>query len=497
MFQNKYIIRLSFVVLFIAIIAQSLLYRYFMIDSIILQEIKKTNNHLSEIYYSQIWAANKDATIRLESTAPDLLFEDQNFINFANASMHFFTNTDLWAIYLHNYAGDIFISSKNKSVTTASKNLTGIYDQILYKLDKFFLHDEMQNDGLKSALAGKSKATIFLNMNLQTDEEILQNRDLVIYYAPIIVDSKVVGVLELVSDVTEQWNQISVLETKVIKAFFIIFGIFFAIVIYNTSYAKKIINQQLEANRQLQEANILAEGQNTAKTQFLANVSHELRTPLNAIIGFSEMILSEAYGKIANSQYVEYIQDINNSGKHLLSVINDILDFSKADAGKLQVDNIELDLNKLVLASMRFVKPRAEKSGVELIVKLPKDHIVITADPTKLKQILLNLLTNAVKFTPANGSVTLEVTTNNLQKLVYVKVIDTGIGMSEKDIPKALTSFGQVDNKANRKYEGTGLGLPLTKKLVELIEGEFEIKSQVGVGTIVTLTFKYDNNVAI
>lgn len=496
MIQNKYIIRLSFIGLFIAIIVQSLLYRYFMIDNIILQEIKKTNNHLAEIYYAQIWSKHQDITTKLAPAVLDSLYEDQNFIDFASDSLHFFTNTDLWAICLHNHAGETVIASKIKVINTISQSMSGIYDQLLYQLDKLFLYDEMQNDGLKSALAGKSKATIFLNINLQTEEETLQNRDLVIYYAPIIVDSKVVGVLELVSDVTDQWYQISVLETKVIKAFFIIFGIFFIIVVYNTSYAQKIINQQFEINKLLEAAKTLAEGESTAKTQFLANVSHELRTPLNAIIGFSEMILSEAYGKIENSQYMEYIQDINNSGKHLLSVINDILDFSKAAADKLQVDNIELDLNKIVVSSMRFVKPRAEKSGVELITKLPKDHIVITADPKRLKQILLNLLTNAVKFTQANGSVTLEVVTNNLEKLVYVKIIDTGIGMSEKDIPKALTSFGQVDNKANRQYEGTGLGLPLTKKLVELINGTFDIQSQVGVGTIVTLTFKYDNNVA-
>lgn len=494
MIQNKYIIRLSFIGLFIAIIVQSLLYRYFMIDNIILQEIKKTNNHLAETYYSQIWNNHHDITAKLESTALNLLFEDQKFIDFAKDSLHFFTNTDLWAIYLHNNTGTTILASKNKSVNTESKDIERIYDKLLYRLDKFFLSDEMQNDGLISALSGKSKASIFLNLDLQTNREILHNRDLVIYYTPIIVESKVVGVLELISDVTDQWNQISILETKVIRAFFIIFGIFFAIIIYNTSYAQKIINQQFEANRILEAAKTLAEGENTAKTQFLANVSHELRTPLNAIIGFSEMILSESYGKIGNSQYIEYIHDINNSGKHLLSVINDILDFSKAAADKLQVDNIELDLNKLVIASMRFVKPRAEKSGVELIEKLPKDHVVITADPKRLKQILLNLLTNAVKFTQKNGSVTLEVTTNNLEKLVYIKIIDTGIGMSEKDIPKALTSFGQVDNKSNRQYEGTGLGLPLTKKLVELINGKFDIQSQVGVGTIVTLTFKHENN---
>jgi two-component system cell cycle sensor histidine kinase PleC len=132
-----------------------------------------------------------------------------------------------------------------------------------------------------------------------------------------------------------------------------------------------------------------------------------------------------------------------------------------------------------------------------LIEKIPTAHIVVIADPKRLKQILLNLLSNAVKFTPENGSVTLEIETNELEKLVHIKVIDTGIGMSEKDIPKALSSFGQVDNKSNRHYEGTGLGLPLTKKLVELIGGVFEITSKVGLGTIVTITLKYTDSIEL
>jgi two-component system cell cycle sensor histidine kinase PleC len=262
---------------------------------------------------------------------------------------------------------------------------------------------------------------------------------------------------------------------------------------YNTNYAQKIINKQFETNRELEEAKVKAETESSAKTQFLANVSHELRTPLNAIIGFSEMILSETYGKLENTQYKDYINDINNSGKHLLSVINDILDFSKASVDKLKVELIDLDLNKLALSSLRFVKPRADEANVKLIEDLPQEHIVMKADPKRLKQALLNLLSNSVKFTPSEGSVTLSVKKDVLKKLVYISVTDTGIGMSDQDIPKALSSFGQLDNKLSRKYEGTGLGLPLTKKLVELMNGTFDIKSIVGKGTTISLIFQYSD----
>jgi len=181
----------------------------------------------------------------------------------------------------------------------------------------------------------------------------------------------------------------------------------------------------------------------------------------------------------------------------LLSVINDILDFSKAAADKLQVDKIELDLNKLASSSMRFVKPRADEASVKLIEDFPAEHVIIYADPKRLKQALLNLLSNSVKFTPAEGSVTLAIRKNVIEKLVYISVTDTGIGMSDQDIPKALSSFGQVDNKLSRKYEGTGLGLPLTKKLVELMSGKFDLKSSPGKGTTVTIVFEYTESIQV
>jgi two-component system cell cycle sensor histidine kinase PleC len=220
-----------------------------------------------------------------------------------------------------------------------------------------------------------------------------------------------------------------------------------------------------------------------------------LRTPLNAIIGFSEIILSGADDKTKEAQYKDYINDINSAGKHLLGVINDILDFSKASADKLKVDNVELDLNKLIISSMRFVQPRADEAKVRLIEDLPKTHIIVKADPKRLKQVMLNLLSNAVKFTLENGFVTVLVRADEIKKCVDIKIIDTGIGIKESDIPKALSIFGQIDTKLSKKYEGTGLGLPLTRKLVELMQGTFELQSTVGVGTIITLTFKYEDNI--
>lgn len=495
--ENKHIIRLSFIGLFLAIIAHIVLYRYFMIKNIVLQEVSTTNSRVAEIYYNQIWQKYSDTTSKLATQDYRTLLTQEDFINFASDSIKFFENIGITGITLYDIEGDKFLASNDLTLKGREGSGGSIYSNTLYTIDAFFLRDVMSVNGLDQALSGSSGHAIFPNAVMQKDDDDSEAipRTLIVSYIPIIMNFKVIGVMELISDVTEQWDKIGLLEQTVIVTFILVFGIFFAIVMYNTHYAQKIINKQVQINKLLEEAKTRAEGENAAKTEFLANVSHELRTPLNAIIGFSEMMMSETHGKIENPQYLDYVGDINNSGKHLLGVINDILDFSKASVDKLQVDNIEVDLNKVASSSMRFVKPRADSSKIELIEKLPKEHIVISADPKRLKQVFLNLLSNAVKFTPENGSVTLEVEANSLEKLVYVRVIDTGKGMSEKDIPKALSSFGQVDNKPNRQYEGTGLGLPLTKKLVELLNGKFEIQSKVNVGTIVTLTFKYTDSI--
>lgn len=496
MIQNKYIIRIAFIGLFLNIVANMVLYRYFMIEEIILKQVDEQNVRIVEAYQTHIWNKYQSGVDKLKHNNINVLLRDEDFIEFAKASNDFFQSLNL-QITLYNSSGySIFTSNNIKIDAAAYYQDDNIYDIIFAKVDQYLLKKLIHNNALNNAYKGKTTRTIIPKGTI-ADESGSRRVSLSRSFIPIINNNSkqpaVDGVVEVDTDVTAQWQSIAYLEKKVLITFAVIFIIFFVIVMYNTSYAQRIINRQSETNKALEEAKMRAENESSAKTEFLANVSHELRTPLNAIIGFSEIMTSESYGRIENKQYKEYIQDINNSGKHLLSVINDILDFSKASADKLKVESVELDLNKLASSSMRFVKPRADEAKIILLENLPKEHIVIYADPKRLKQALLNLLSNSVKFTPENGSITLTIDKNMITKTVTIKVIDTGIGMSEKDIPKALSTFGQVDNSFSRKYEGTGLGLPLTKKLIELMCGKFDIQSQVGVGTIVTLTFKYDD----
>jgi signal transduction histidine kinase len=249
-----------------------------------------------------------------------------------------------------------------------------------------------------------------------------------------------------------------------------------------------IITRQHEANLELLKAVEAAQEQARDKSQFLANVSHELRTPLNAIIGFSDVLKNEVLSQLPDKKYENYISDIHMSGTHLLSLINDILDYSKAEAGKLVLEIEEVNANKLVQNSLRLVSPRAETGNITLVETLPKEPLAMMTDSKKFKQILLNLFSNAVKFTPAGGSVTVTASQNLADDTITFEVTDTGIGIAPKDISKAMAPFSQVDNTLKRKYEGTGLGLPLTKKFIELMGGKFMITSEVNKGTKVTFT---------
>jgi signal transduction histidine kinase len=229
-----------------------------------------------------------------------------------------------------------------------------------------------------------------------------------------------------------------------------------------------------------------AQAANRAKTEFLANMSHELRTPLNAIIGFSDMIRRGILGRDQARKYLEYAKDINDSGTHLLDLINDILDLAKVEAGQLALHEEVVDVGRVVRSCMTIITERAQKGGLALSHHLATPAVRLWVDERKLKQILINLLSNAVKFTPEGGRVTLSARLDE-DGTFLAEIADTGIGIAEEDMWKAMAPFRQVDSRMSRSYEGTGLGLPLTKALVELHGGTLAIRSRVGEGTQVTV----------
>jgi len=261
-------------------------------------------------------------------------------------------------------------------------------------------------------------------------------------------------------------------------------------------YARDVIAQlktsrtrMNELSRRLAITAEQAENASRAKSAFLANMSHELRTPLNAIMGFSEVMKDQHLGPVLNPRYLAYAADIHTSGRYLLGIINDVLDLSKIEAGKMSLDSAEeFPLRQALQASLSICTSLGEKFGVQLESDLPPEDVRVLAVERMVRQIMINLIGNAIKFTPAGGCVT--VSGAPCPEGGYaVTVKDTGIGMTENEITKALTPFGQVENKMTATHTGTGLGLPLAKAMLELHGGALDIESQPGHGTEIVLKF--------
>jgi signal transduction histidine kinase len=256
-------------------------------------------------------------------------------------------------------------------------------------------------------------------------------------------------------------------------------GLFIAMVDYQRATEREAV---YDATRVAKDE---AEAANRAKSEFLANMSHELRTPLNAVIGFSQAMLGQIRGPL-NEHYRGYAQDIHDGGAHLLAIICDILDLSKAEAGKLQLAEEITDLHDILEQACRFVRLRAAEAGHQLVLNdAPMPPIVV--DPLRLKQVVINLVSNAVKFTPRGGRIEIGAGFDQHSGFV-ITVSDNGIGIAPEHVDQVLEPFGQVESSFSRSHEGSGLGLPLAEKMIKLHDGTLSIDSEPGRGTIVTLT---------
>jgi len=246
----------------------------------------------------------------------------------------------------------------------------------------------------------------------------------------------------------------------------------------------RLFNEIREKSGQLEVANDELAAASRHKSEFLANMSHELRTPLNAIIGFADVLEQRLFGEL-NARQADYTRDIASSGRHLLDLVNEILDLSKVEAGRMELEPSEFSLAETIRGAVGFVRERAAAHGIALTADLPDDLGTLVADERKVRQVLLNLLSNAVKFTPDGG--TIEVRARRTAGEVEVSVRDTGIGIAPEDQAKVFDEFQQVGTPSDRSREGTGLGLTLAKRFVELHDGRIWVESEIGKGTTFTL----------
>jgi PAS domain S-box-containing protein len=247
------------------------------------------------------------------------------------------------------------------------------------------------------------------------------------------------------------------------------------------------ITAEEDAERALIAAKEKAEAANRAKSEFLATMSHELRTPLNAIIGFSEIVEQQMLGPLGKEEYRDYAGDIARSGHHLLGLINDVLDFAKVESGTLTIEEAELDFAAIIAGVTRLLNGQANQSGIELLTALHRTEILARGDERRLRQVLINLVGNAIKFTPADGKVVLSTREVPQSGAIAIEISDTGIGISPEHLERVTEPFWQADSSLSRTHQGTGLGLAISKRLVELHGATLAITSERGVGTTVTL----------
>lgn len=454
-----------------------------------LRQMAETSNFsLAQGFINTTWKKHLVNIKRLGAIESTLWGKYKEFRTFSEDTFRHFEGVPVTQLNIYTSEGIL--------VATVSRDA-----EISYSSDaptQLLAEDEETQAVFRQALQGRVDSRIIEDTIIKTPAGQEISGTVVQTFIPIMPDSyvsvvagaqaDVEGIIEVFYDITPQWVQLNNFQLWVTVGIIFIFVLLLVTLLLVSKRAESIISTQHEANVELAATAAKAEAESRQKSQFLANVSHELRTPLNAIIGFSEIIKNQVMGPLQNEQYMNYINDIHSSGVHLLSLINDILDFSKAEAGKLELQLSELDATKLIQNCLRLVSPRAEQAKVNLKAEVPKEHFVITGDAKKLKQVMLNLLSNSVKFTPEDGEVRVTAWQNVMDDSISIEVKDSGIGISPKDISRAMSPFGQVDSKLSRKYEGTGLGLPLTKKFVEIMGGTFKIESELNVGTTITIT---------
>jgi signal transduction histidine kinase len=347
--------------------------------------------------------------------------------------------------------------------------------------------DYSDNPRFRAALDTGASSQLEFRARFEAPDGTREDLWLLSSYIPIRDASQNVGgVFEIYTDVTDlraaMWES---LLNHVLVSGITLLMVFLLLLIVVWRAGRTIAREQAR-NLMLTASAARAEAASRAKSEFLANMSHELRTPLNAIIGFSEMIKSEIAGPLA-AAYKDYSADICDAGQHLLAVINDVLELTRAETGHIEVSRTAFDARDTAGAVVKLLQGPAAAKGHTISLECAAQPVVVDGDEPKTRQILINIVSNAVKFTPDGGIIRLVVAPDG-HRNVRLSVIDSGIGMREEDIPLALSPFGQVDSSLARRFEGTGLGLTLSKKLAELMGGSIEIVSSPARGTTVTVT---------
>ena len=348
--------------------------------------------------------------------------------------------------------------------------------------------DKSDNAGFLAARDGHVASELTHRDTFSAFEKVIENRDVLSSYIPIYGKSKEIqGVFEIYHDVTGLMAHIKksfAVQIGIVGVTFLVLYILLLFVVWRSD--QESLRQHLR-NLALTKVAAAAEAESKSKSEILANMSHELRTPLNAIIGFSESIEMQILGPIGSPRYLEYANDILASGRHLLAIIDNVLDMSKVEVKNIRLEEKTFDIESMIAASLRLFEEDARQYGIQLTSKLELPLPRVRGDQLRLKQAVLNGLSNAVKFTPKDGKVIVQVMQNDNDDL-EIRIIDSGFGIAADDIELALTPFGRVERNYTSQSGGTGLGLPIAKAFLELHDGSLQLISAIDQGTTVVMT---------
>jgi signal transduction histidine kinase len=386
------------------------------------------------------------------------------------------------------------VASLLRHTTVVKIKLYRSNGSVAYSTDPNESEEHEDEDGFSAAIKGEVRSEIEFEEEIHTFSRVIKDRHTVSSYVPVYDtdDARRVGaVFEIYDDITGLLAQFRDSEIRIGvflgSVLLFLYGSLLMMVVRSELIAKR----HHEAKLRLADAAARADAASTAKSEFLANMSHELRTPLNAIVGFSEVMKQGLLGPVTPRPYAEYVRHIWVAASHLTDIIGNILDLSKIDAGKVAVEKSTVAVPETILLVCGMMQDKASKRSIALTHDIDAGLDTIVTDSVKLRQILLNLLSNAIKFSSDGGHVMLRVTRAGDD--VVFSIRDAGIGMDEAGIKIAMSPFGQIESPFSRMHEGTGLGLPLTQRLVSLIGGRMEISSEKGVGTLVKVILPEDH----
>lgn len=429
---------------------------------------EQNNSALTQAFANAVWPSYEGFLTGASRRNAEDIRLDPNTAALHEAVRHLVTGTNVLKIKIYDTNGYTIFSTDLKQIGS----------------------DYSKSDRFLAAMNGRAATELEWRETFGAINGELRNVWVLSSYIAIRPDSadgRIVGIAETYTDVTEFQTQLDYTRSLMVvasAAVLLLIFIFLAAIVWA---AERTLRRQHAHNIALAQHAARAHAASRAKSEFLANMSHELRTPLNAILGFAELITNEILGPVGTPRYKEYAGDIQRSGRHLLGIINDVLDLVQIETGRARVSLGKVDVCDVARDVVRLMGRQAANKNVALRFAANCTADPISSDEGKIRQILFNLISNAVKFTPDGGSVTVTISQDPIAGGTTLRVADTGIGMRPEDVPVALASFGQIGNAFQQNGQGIGLGLPLTKKFSELLGGSFELESAPGKGTVVTV----------